>query len=71
MVCLNSLLVLMKSFFCRLGVAPAAHACLLHGLPRMFEMGFLYLCIMAVTYIAGGIAYAVRVPERFFPGREK
>lgn len=53
-----------------LGVAPATHACLLHGLPRMFEMGFLYLCIMAVTYIAGGIAYAVRVPERFFPGRK-
>ena len=53
------------------GVAPATHACLLHGLPRMFEMGFLYLCIMAVTYIAGGIAYAVRVPERFFPGRKE
>jgi adiponectin receptor len=32
-------------------------------------MGFLYLCIMAVTYIAGGIAYAIRIPERFFPGR--
>ncbi|CAF0753561.1 unnamed protein product [Adineta steineri] len=51
------------------GVAPAAHACILHGFPRMFQMGFLYLVIMAVTYIAGGVAYAVRVPERFFPGR--
>ncbi|CAF1353811.1 unnamed protein product [Adineta steineri] len=51
------------------GAAPATHACILHGLPRMFEMGFLYLCIMAVAYIGGGIAYAVRVPERFFPGR--
>ena len=37
----------------------------------MFEMGFLYLCIMAVTYIVGGIAYAVRVPERFFPGKRE
>ncbi|CAF0761579.1 unnamed protein product [Rotaria sordida] len=51
------------------GAAPAAHGCILHGFPRMFQMGFLYLCIMAVTYIAGGVIYAVRVPERFFPGR--
>ncbi|CAF4752747.1 unnamed protein product, partial [Rotaria sp. Silwood2] len=51
------------------GAAPATHACILHGFPRMFQMGFLYLCIMAVTYIAGGVIYAVRVPERFFPGR--
>ncbi|CAF1160158.1 unnamed protein product [Adineta ricciae] len=51
------------------GVVPAVHACILHGFPRMFQMGFLYLCIMAVTYIAGGVTYAVRVPERFFPGR--
>jgi predicted membrane channel-forming protein YqfA (hemolysin III family) len=35
----------------------------------MFQMGFLYICIMAVTYIAGGVTYAVRVPERFFPGK--
>lgn len=52
-----------------LGVAPATHACILHGFPRMFQMGFIYLCVMAVTYIAGGVTYAVRVPERFFPGR--
>ncbi|CAF0873846.1 unnamed protein product [Adineta ricciae] len=51
------------------GVAPATHACIIHGLPRMFDMGFLYLCIMAVAYIGGGVAYAVRIPERFFPGR--
>ncbi|CAF0929998.1 unnamed protein product [Rotaria sp. Silwood1] len=50
------------------GVAPATHGCILHGFPRMFQMGFLYICIMAVTYIAGGVIYAVRVPERFFPG---
>jgi adiponectin receptor len=52
-----------------LGVAPATHACILHGMARMFQMGFLYLCLMAVTYIAGGVTYAVRVPERFFPGK--
>jgi adiponectin receptor len=57
--------------FSQLGAAPALHACILHGLPRMFEMGFLYLCIMAVTYIAGGVAYAIRIPERFFPGKKK
>lgn len=34
----------------------------------MFQMGFLYLVIMAVTYIGGGVTYAIRVPERFFPG---
>ncbi|CAF1373264.1 unnamed protein product [Rotaria sordida] len=51
------------------GVAPATHACILHGLSRMFEMEFLYLCIMAVTYITGGIIYAIRIPERYFPGR--
>ena len=59
-----------NSFFDFSGAAPALHACILHGLPRMFEMGFLYLCIMAVIYIAGGIAYAVRIPERFFPGKQ-
>ena len=53
----------------QLGAAPATHACIIHGLPRMFDMGFLYLCIMAVTYIGGGVAYAVRIPERFFPGK--
>jgi hypothetical protein len=36
----------------------------------MLQMGFLYLCIMAVSYIGGGVAYAVRVPERFFPGKK-
>jgi adiponectin receptor len=50
-------------------MVPAIHACILHGLARMFQMGFLYLCIMAATYITGGVAYALRVPERFFPGR--
>jgi predicted membrane channel-forming protein YqfA (hemolysin III family) len=59
-----------KYFLCLLGVAPATHACILHGLPRMFEMGFLYLCIMAVAYISGGVAYAIRIPERFFPGKK-
>lgn len=53
------------------GAAPAVHACIIHGFPRMFQMGFIYLVIMAVTYIAGGVAYAVRVPERFFPGKRK
>jgi adiponectin receptor len=66
----SNLLFFFHSIVFRLGVAPATHACLLHGLPRMFEMGFLYLCIMAVTYIAGGVAYAIRIPERFFPGKE-
>jgi len=51
------------------GVAPATHACLIHGFPKMFQMGFLYLVIMAVAYIGGGVTYAIRVPERFFPGR--
>ncbi len=37
---------------------------------RMLQMGFIYICIMAVTYIGGGVTYAVRVPERFFPGRD-
>ena len=55
---------------CFQGAAPAAHACVIHGFPRMFQMGFLYLVIMAVAYIGGGVAYAVRVPERFFPGRD-
>jgi adiponectin receptor len=53
-----------------LGAAPATHACILYGLPRMIEMGFVYLCIMAVAYIGGGVAYAIRVPERFFPGKK-
>ena len=60
-----------RSSFSVEGVAPATHACIIHGFPRMFHMGFLYLVTMAVTYIAGGVAYAVRVPERFFPGRER
>lgn len=63
-------IVSFRSYLC-LGVAPATHACIIHGLPRMGQMGFLYLCIMAVTYILGGITYAVRVPERFFPGRNR
>lgn len=59
-----------RVLFPSLGVVPAIHACLLHGLTRMFHMGFIYLCIMAVTYILGGVAYAIRVPERFFPGKD-
>lgn len=57
--------------FTLLGVAPATHACILHGFKRLFDMGFLYLCIMAVTYIAGGVVYAIRIPERCFPGMRK
>jgi len=70
-VCLVLFSFFSMIFFLNLGAAPATHACILHGIPRMFQMGFLYLCIMAVTYIVGGVTYAIRVPERFFPGREK
>jgi adiponectin receptor len=60
-----------KSFFHLLGAAPATHAVIIYGFPRMFEMGFLYLCLMAVMYIGGGIMYGVRIPERFFPGKTR
>ncbi|CAF0781166.1 unnamed protein product [Didymodactylos carnosus] len=51
------------------GVVPTIHACIIYGMHRMIQMGFLYLCVMAVSYIFGGVMYGSRMPERFFPGK--
>jgi len=49
------------------GAFPGVHYFILRGFfATWWHMGWLLL--MAATYIAGGLIYAARIPERFFPG---
>ncbi|KXJ22530.1 Adiponectin receptor protein [Exaiptasia diaphana] len=52
------------------GIVPAIHFIAAHGISvahRQASVG--WMALMGVLYILGTIAYASRVPERFFPGR--
>ena len=49
------------------GVFPFAHYVWLH--PTWEGMSYaMYLVVMALVYLAGGVIYAVRFPERVRPG---
>jgi adiponectin receptor len=57
--------------FCCLGLAgliPGIHSVLFHDLLEVVSFPIWLIC-MAVLYIIGGLAYAVRVPERLWPGK--
>ncbi|EDO36050.1 predicted protein [Nematostella vectensis] len=52
------------------GVVPAIHFVAAHGVAiahRQASVG--WMALMGLLYILGAIAYASRMPERFFPGR--
>jgi adiponectin receptor len=52
------------------GLIPAVHYILKDGSDVAFNRGALgWLILMAVLYISGAVLYAVRIPERFFPGK--
>lgn len=52
------------------GVIPALHYCITDGFYNAIHYASMgWLVLMAVLYIVGAIIYAVRIPERFFPGK--
>ncbi|KAG5450350.1 Adiponectin receptor protein [Clonorchis sinensis] len=52
------------------GVIPCVHVTITNGFWPSLQHGSLgWLFLMAVLYITGASIYAVRVPERIFPGR--
>lgn len=52
------------------GVVPALHYLFAEGfLSAVYEASFGWLCLMGALYIAGALFYALRVPERWFPGK--
>lgn len=52
------------------GVIPAVHYLVAEGWVRaIYHASFGWLCLMGSLYIIGALFYALRVPERFFPGK--
>lgn len=52
------------------GVIPAIHHLVKEGwFPSLTQASLGWLFLMACLYITGAILYALRVPERFFPGK--
>lgn len=52
------------------GVVPALHYLFTEGfLSAVYEASFGWLCLMGALYILGALFYALRVPERWFPGK--
>ncbi|GFR07944.1 adiponectin receptor protein [Trichonephila clavata] len=52
------------------GAIPAIHYLFVEGwFPTFYTAPFAWLCLMGVLYITGAIFYALRVPERFCPGK--
>jgi adiponectin receptor len=52
------------------GIIPACHYLITEGFIRaVYEASLGWLALMAVLYIMGACFYAMRVPERFFPGK--
>ncbi|XP_067141221.1 adiponectin receptor protein-like [Centruroides vittatus] len=52
------------------GVIPALHYLIAEGWIRaVYQASFGWLCLMGALYIAGAFFYALRIPERFFPGK--
>lgn len=56
--------------FSFVGVIPCIHYGITDGFRSLIdEAAFHWMMIMASLYIGGALLYAVRVPERFFPGK--
>lgn len=56
-----------------IGIIPFCHWLIQHGWTSWVESSlrasFTCLCLMGILYIAGALLYAMRIPERFFPGK--
>ncbi|OCH86811.1 HlyIII-domain-containing protein [Obba rivulosa] len=51
-------------------VIPVSHALISHGYRKLLhEMGFGWLLLSAFLYISGALLYAMRIPERLYPGK--
>lgn len=52
------------------GIVPIIHMLYIHGIREGSEQSSLgWLILMGICYIVGALLYALRIPERFFPGR--
>ena len=52
------------------GIAPATHYCVVNGWEKAVDQVAIgWLILMGCLYITGAVLYAVRIPERFFPGK--
>ena len=52
------------------GFVPASHYVITDGLySAIHDAALGWLLLMAVLYIAGAVIYAVRIPERIWPGK--
>lgn len=52
------------------GIAPATHYCYVNGWQKSLDEAALgWLILMGLLYITGALLYALRIPERFFPGK--
>ena len=52
------------------GIIPIIHMMAIYGIQRGSQQGAVgWLIVMGLCYIIGAILYALRVPERFFPGK--
>ncbi len=52
------------------GIAPATHYGIVNGWQKSIEEAALgWLVLMGILYITGALLYAMRIPERFFPGK--
>ena len=53
------------------GIFPSVHWLLSQNWLSSINLQFSFLCLllMGVLYITGGLLYACRIPERFFPGK--
>jgi len=52
------------------GIVPVIHMMMIYGVARGSQQGAVgWLITMGLCYITGAILYAMRVPERFFPGK--
>lgn len=51
-------------------VIPCTHYILMEGFWEVVNYSaFGWLVLMAVLYISGAVIYAVRIPERLYPGK--
>lgn len=52
------------------GIIPVVHMLFIYGIQRGSQQGAVgWLILMGLSYIIGALLYALRVPERFFPGK--
>ncbi|XP_023219196.1 adiponectin receptor protein-like [Centruroides sculpturatus] len=52
------------------GAIPSVHYLIVNGwFEAVYSASFGWLCLMGSLYILGALLYALRLPERFFPGK--